>query len=62
MDEVPKNDLKLFDVWNFPYFFGVSIFIFEGNCASLQIETSMREPKKFKWVSVSGILFVILLN
>lgn len=62
MSEVPKTDLKLFDIRNFPYFFGVSIFIFEGNCASLQIETSMKEPKKFKWVSVAGILCVITLN
>lgn len=60
--EVPKTDLKYFDILKFPYFFGVSIFIFEGNCASLQIETSMKEPKKFKWVSVFGICFVIFLN
>lgn len=62
IEDVPKTHLKYFDFMNFPYFFGVSIFIFEGNCASLQIETSMKEPKKFKWVSVIGILFVIVLN
>lgn len=31
MTVVPKTDLKYFDIVNFPYFFGVSIFIFEGN-------------------------------
>ena len=62
IDAVPKTDLKYFDIMNFPYFFGVSIFIFEGNCASLQIEASMKDPKKFKSISVIGILFVIILN
>ena len=62
IDAVPKTDLKYFDLINFPYFFGVSIFIFEGNWASLQIETSMKEPKKFEGVSIIGILFVIVLN
>lgn len=57
-----KQDVKYFDIVNFPLSFGVSIFVFEGNCASLQIETSMKEPKKFKYVSFITILTVIALN
>lgn len=60
--EIPKDDVKYFDIMMFPNFFGVSIFIFEGNCASLQIETSMKEPRKFKWVSAAGIFFVVTMN
>jgi amino acid permease len=62
MTVVSKANLKFVDVMNFPYFFGVSIFIFEGNWASLQIETSMKEPRKFKLISTICILFVITLN
>lgn len=62
MGVIPKDDVKLFDLASFPLSFGVSIFIFEGNCASLQIETSMKEPQKFKRISIVGILVVIVMN
>lgn len=57
-----KSELKYFDVLEFPLFFGICVFQFEGNTSCLQIENSMRSPKKFKAVSTTGITIVIIFK
>lgn len=58
----PKDELKYADFIDFPLFFGICVFQFEGNTSCLQIENSMKSPRKFKHVSSVGIAIVILFK
>ncbi len=36
-NEYPDREIKLFDLWDLPLFFGVAVLNFEGNPASLNV-------------------------
>jgi amino acid permease len=39
----PATEIKYFDMAGFPLFFGLALFIYEGNAVSLQIESSLKK-------------------
>lgn len=41
------DEVKLFDPYNYPFFFGIAILNFEGNPTSLNIRAAMEKPEKF---------------
>ena len=62
INKYSKENLRYFDVFNLPLFFGVWVFQFEGNTAWLQIENSMKSPKNFWRVSSVSIAFIIVFK
>jgi len=57
-----KSKLEYANFLEFPLFFGVWVFQFEGNTSWLQIENSMRVPMQFKKVSSIGIIMIIIFK
>jgi len=42
IDREPKDDFKYADFFEFPLFFGVSLFLFEGDVICINVENSMK--------------------
>lgn len=64
ISDIPKHsqeDFKFVDFFEFPLFFGLSIFMFEGDVVALNIEDSMIKPKSFFKVSLTGLSFVTIM-
>ena len=57
-----KSELKYFNFLEFPLFFGICVYQFEGNTTCLQIENSMNSPKQFRKVSIVGIIIIVALE
>ena len=55
------DDIKMFDVMNYPFFFGIALLNFEGNPATLNVQASMRHPKSFKSMYTACAIFVSIL-
>lgn len=58
MESTVEKNIKMFDLMNYPLFFGIAILNFEGNPATLNVQASMRSPKKFPYVFVISALTV----
>jgi hypothetical protein len=49
-----------FNFTEFPLFFGLCVYQFEGNVGAIQVENSMRVPHDYKKINKYGMLYVIL--
>lgn len=49
---------KIFDFFHYPLFFGIAIFNFEGNPATLNVQASMKHPEKFSLIFVTSAIIV----
>ena len=47
-DTYPSRVVKNYDIWESPLFFGIAILNFEGNPASINVQSSMKNPLKFR--------------
>lgn len=50
--------VKIFDLAHYPLFFGIAILNFEGNPATLNVQHSMKYPKRFNFVFIFSALTV----
>lgn len=41
------SEIKMFDLYNYPFFVGIALLNFEGNPTSLNIRHSMKNPNDF---------------
>lgn len=53
--------IKIFDIVNYPLFFGIAILNFEGNPATLNVQASMKHPEKFSFVFILSAIIVSCL-
>lgn len=49
------DDLKYLEFFEFPLFFGSSLFMFEGDTVAMNIQDSMKKPKDFKYITMIGL-------
>lgn len=47
-----RSSIKFFDLAHYPLFFGIAILNFEGNPATLNVQASMKYPKRFPFVFI----------
>jgi hypothetical protein len=52
------NEIKMFDVLNYPFFFGIAILNFEGNPISLNVRASMINPERFNFSFIISAIIV----
>lgn len=57
-DEYPNREIKSVDILEYPLFFGVAVLNFEGNPASLNVQASMKHPRKFPTVLLISTITV----
>mmetsp|Transcript_24701 Transcript_24701/g.21935 ORF Transcript_24701/g.21935 Transcript_24701/m.21935 type:complete len:248 (-) Transcript_24701:33-776(-) len=62
ISDEPKTNLQYADYMNFPLFFGICVYQYEGNVGCLQIENSMKSPKQFKKASTIGLSSIIVFK
>ena len=55
ISENEYDDLKYLEFFEFPLFFGSSIFMFEGDTVAMNIQDSMKNPKHFKYITMIGL-------
>lgn len=55
------DDIKMFDLLNYPFFFGIALLNFEGNPATLNVQASMKHPNRFKSMYMFCTIFVSIL-
>lgn len=53
--ETNYDDLKYLEFFEFPLFFGSSIFMFEGDVVAMNIQDSMKKPRDFRKLSIIGL-------
>jgi proton-coupled amino acid transporter len=56
-----EGDIVYVNFTGLPLFFGVAVFMFEGDTTALNIEDSMEKPKSFTKMTAVGILFITLM-
>lgn len=52
------DEVKYFDPYNYPFFFGIAILNFEGNPTSLNIRASMKKPEHFNFTFLISAIVV----
>jgi hypothetical protein len=62
MNREDKDDFKYADFFEFPLFFGVSLFLFEGDVIWINVENSMKKPTNYWKVPAVIIPIVILIG
>lgn len=55
------REVKLFDFWEYPIFFGIAILNFEGNPSALNIQASMKHPRRFTRTLLSASSIIVLI-
>jgi amino acid permease len=62
ISDIPDNhsydELKYTEFLDFPLFFGVAMFMFEGDVIAMNIQDSMQKPKQFKMLTYIGLSIV----
>ena len=58
---VPREAVPGFDLGNFPLFFGIALFNFEGNTVVLNMQGEMAKPKEMYFVVILTVV-VVLIN
>mmetsp|Transcript_10261 Transcript_10261/g.9066 ORF Transcript_10261/g.9066 Transcript_10261/m.9066 type:complete len:124 (+) Transcript_10261:471-842(+) len=56
------EEIKMFDIWNYPFFFGIALLNYEGNPVCLNIRSSMKNPKKFINLYTISIFIVMIVS
>lgn len=62
MNREDKDDFKYADFFEFPLFFGVSLFLFEGDVICINVENSMKKPTNYWKVPAVVIPIVIVIG
>ncbi|CAI2370542.1 unnamed protein product [Moneuplotes crassus] len=64
-EEEIEATIKIFDIVHYPLFFGIAVLNFEGNPATLNVQASMKNPRRFSFVfflsaiSVSTLVIIV---
>ncbi|CAI2375472.1 unnamed protein product [Moneuplotes crassus] len=53
--------VKLFDIAHYPLFFGIAILNFEGHPVALNVQASMKYPKRFQFVFIVSAFTISLM-
>lgn len=52
------EEIKYFDLLNYPFFFGIALLNFEGNPTSLNVRHAMKKRSKFNFAFIVSAIFV----
>ena len=47
-DGTDTEAIKVFDLLHYPFFIGIAMFSVEGNCVTLNVRASMKQPEYFE--------------
>ena len=60
-DYPDDKEIKMFDLVEYPLFFGIAILNFEGNPSALNVQASMKVPKRFPQVLIISAVAISTL-
>ncbi|CAI2366680.1 unnamed protein product [Moneuplotes crassus] len=55
------DEITYLEYFEFPLFFGASVFMFEGDMVCMNIQDSMKNPKRFKLLSFCSLTFITVM-